>query len=182
MSDTKPFTTTLFLTNADALDRVVRSAGAWSADSPCAGWSAADVLAHVVDTERDFLTAHGVALRARSTGDPGEVWADHLADLRSVLSDPATGEKAYDGWFGPTTVGDSLARFYGFDLLVHRWDLARAWSRDEPFTDDELDQLDAAIESFGPALYSEGVCAPALEAPPGADRQATLLARLGRQG
>ena len=140
------------------------------------------MLAHVVDTERHFLTEQGFALPARSTGDPGEVWAAHLGDLRSVLSDPAAGAKAYDGWFGPTTVDDSLARFYGFDLLVHRWDLARAWGRDELLTDDELDQLDAAIESFGPALYSEGVCAPALEAPPGAGRQATLLARLGRQG
>ena len=32
---------------------------AWDAPSPCSGWTGRDVVAHVVDTQRDYLTRHG---------------------------------------------------------------------------------------------------------------------------
>ncbi len=33
------------------------------------------------------------------------------------------------------TFADTLANFYGFDMLVHRWDLARALGQDLTYED-----------------------------------------------
>lgn len=87
----------------------------------------------------------------------------------------------YEGHFGPTTIGDSMERFYVFDMVVHRWDIARAAGTDDILTDIELDQLEAGIFSFGDAIYMDGICKPGVEAPASADRQTRLLAVLGRR-
>ena len=77
-------------------------------------------------------------------------------------------------------MGDSLLRFYGFDLVVHRWDVATAAGLDERFDEEELAFVEACAEGFGESLYAEGICRPGVEAPVDADRQTRLLARVGR--
>ena len=74
-----------------------------------------------------------------------------------------------------------MATFYGFDLIAHRWDLARALGRDERWSEAELDALERGLDGFGDAFYAEGVSKPALPVPEGADRQTALLARMGRR-
>jgi uncharacterized protein (TIGR03086 family) len=157
-------------------------AEAWTADSPCEGWTARDVLRHVVDSQRELLTGHGVDL-----GDPPDVdadpvraWAAHAARVRDVLADDAVPALAYDGFFGPTTLGATLEQFYVWDMVVHRWDLARAAGLDAALTDAELDRLEAGADSFGEALYMEGICRPGVQPPADAGRDVRLLARLGR--
>ena len=160
----------------DALDT-----DAWSAPSPCDGWTAREVVGHVIETQRDFFAGHGVDLGdAPSLEDPVAAWRTHSTVVADRLADPAVGDKAFDGHFGPTTVGETLLRFYGFDMVAHRWDVATAAGRDLRFTDDELTMMETAADGFGPALYSDGVCAAGVEAPADADRQTRLLARLGR--
>ena len=169
--------------HADRFTAVVEAAGDtdWSSPSPCEGWTAADVLDHVVDTQRDFLDKRGADVGARPEGTPQEVWAAHRDVVRRVTADDAFVSEEYDGYFGRTTVADTLANFYGFDLLVHRWDLARALGRDVTWDDAELDKIEASLEGFGDALYSDGVCKPALEVPAGASRQERVLGRMGRR-
>lgn len=154
----------------------------WGADSPCAGWSARDVVAHLIGTQRDFLTGHGVDLGAEpgQDDDPARAWRTHATRVLEALADDAVAGAGFDGYFGPTTVGDTLARFYVWDMVVHRWDVARATRGDATLTDDELDRVESGADGFGEALYSDGVCAPGVEAPPEADRAQLLLARLGR--
>jgi uncharacterized protein (TIGR03086 family) len=89
-------------------------------------------------------------------------------------------DREYDGYFGRTTIGETLANFYGFDLVVHRWDLARATGQDTAFTDAEMDRLEQSIAGFGDQLYAEGVCEPAVPVPDDATRQERLLATMGR--
>lgn len=172
--------------DADArLTTVVESLDpdAWEAPSPCDGWTARDVLAHLVDAQRSFLAdrGHDLGPAPDLAADPVGGWRTHSQQVTALLADPDVVAQAYDGHFGPTTVGDTIAAFYVFDMVAHRWDLARAAGRDERFTDAELDTMEAAIPGWGPALYMDGVCAPGVEAPAGADRQARLLATLGRQ-
>ena len=159
----------------------------WDAPSPCEGWSARDVLAHVIHSQRTFLADRGVDattsvdLDADPGADPVEAWRAHLDRMRELLADPAVAGMEYDGVFGPTTVGASIVAFHGFDLVVHRWDIAAAAGLDEPFTDDELDMIERSADGFGDHLYDDGVCAPALPVTDGADRQERVLARLGRR-
>jgi uncharacterized protein (TIGR03083 family) len=171
---------TQFLTNVHRFSRTVESGIDWSAQSSCSDWTAAQVLDHVVDTQRDFAAQHGRPLGDRPTGSPAEIWAGHWSAMAPVAADNVLMSTSYDGWFGPTTIGETLWTFYGFDLVVHAWDIASPSGVADDWSDSELDQVEQAIASFGPALYMEGICAPAVDAPAGAPRQVRLLGLLGR--
>lgn len=154
----------------------------WDADSPCEGWTARDVLAHLIDSERDFFSGHGVELPARpALDDPSAAWSAHAGAVRALLADPEMPARPFDGHFGPTTIGDALLQFYGFDLVAHRWDLAAVTDTPYRFTDAELDGLEQSIAGWGEALYMEGICKRA-ETGGDADRQSRVLAALGRTG
>ena len=155
----------------------------WGRSSPCEGWSAGDVLHHVISTQRDFLAQRGVdaATATDVLTDPRGAWHGHDDRVRTLLADPDVALREYDGVFGRTTVGASLVRFYGFDLVVHRWDIATAAGLDERLDDSELSMIESAADGFGGHLYDDGICKPAVPAPVGADRQSRVLARLGRR-
>lgn len=87
----------------------------------------------------------------------------------------------FDGFFGPTTVGEAFVTFYAWDMVVHRWDLARATGLDAALTDAELDLVERGADGFGPALHMDGICAAALEVADDAARQTRVLGRLGRR-
>lgn len=154
---------------------------AWDGLSACEGWTGRDVVRHVIDTQRDFLTGKEVDLgSAPDLADPAAAWREHAGSVLAALADDAVIGRGFTGFFGPTTVGETLLRFYGFDMLAHRWDVAVAAGRAHAFAEEDLDALEAAIDGFGPALYAEGICQPALSVPDGADRTTALLARIGR--
>ncbi|TFV61299.1 TIGR03086 family protein [Geodermatophilus sp. DF01-2] len=164
----------------DVLDAVPPSG--WTNPSPCEGWSAADVIGHMIETQREFLTTHGVDLGEAPdvAADPAGAWRRHAKRVADALADDALAATEFDGFFGRTTVGAAIEQFYVWDMLVHRWDLARAVGAADRFTDDELDRIEAAAELDGEALYMEGICEPAVDVPDDADRQTRVLARLGR--
>ncbi|WP_168706430.1 maleylpyruvate isomerase family mycothiol-dependent enzyme [Gordonia paraffinivorans] len=167
---------------ADGFSAVIESlpADAWDNASPCAGWTARDVVGHVIETQRQFLDGHGIDLgTAPPLDDPAGAWRTHRDAVAARLTDPGVGRRRYDGHFGPTTIGETLCRFYGFDMIAHRWDIAAAAGIAHRFTEDELTEMESAADGFGDALYSEGVCRR-IDVPAGADRQTRLLARLGR--
>lgn len=169
---------------AEGMAAVIASLRAehWDRPSPCEGWTARDVLAHLIDTQRDYFANHDLPLGERpDLADPVAAWAAHTAAVRGVLADPEVPARTFDGHFGPTTVGDALLQFYGFDLIAHRWDLAAVTETPYRFTDRELDTLEQSIAGWGEALYLNGVCKRA-EIPARADRQARVLAALGRIG
>jgi uncharacterized protein (TIGR03086 family) len=154
---------------------------AWGNASPCTAWTARQVVEHLIDTQRDLLTGHGHDLGSTpDLTDPAAGFADHAERVLALVSRDEVVDVAYDGFFGPTTVGTTLVQFYVWDMLVHRWDVARATGGDEVITDDELARIEAGADSFGDALHMDGICEPALPAPIDADRQSAVLGRLGR--
>lgn len=159
------------------------ASAAWSQPSPCEGWAARDVVRHLVETQRDFLARHDLDLGSAPDvdADPAAAWAEHSRRVLDVLADPAVPATAFDGHFGPTTIGDTLSQFYVWDMIVHRWDVATAAGLDAGFTDAELDAIDAGADSFGEALHMDGICKPAVEVTETADRTTVVLARLGRR-
>ncbi|WP_347060363.1 TIGR03086 family metal-binding protein [Blastococcus sp. HT6-30] len=155
----------------------------WTRPSPCEGWTAADVVEHMIGTQRDFLTTHGVDLGEAPdvAADPAAAWREHATRVAEAVSDEAVAARAFDGFFGPTTVGAAFEQFYVWDMVVHRWDVARAVGADAGLTDEELDRIEAGADVFGPALHMDGICRPALDVPEDADRTRRILARLGRR-
>jgi uncharacterized protein (TIGR03086 family) len=167
----------------DAAARFTDTVGAttdWSAASPCEGWTAADVVDHVVDTERQFLQTHDVELGDRPEGSPPEVWTHHLEAVRGRLTEDLRARE-YDGFFGRTTIGATLDHFYGFDLVVHGWDLGSSNGSPTTFTDADMDTMEAAFEGFGDHAYDDGVFKQPVEVADDAPRQTRILARMGRR-
>ena len=171
---------TFYLDAADRFTTVVDATTDWSAPSPCEGWTAADVVDHVVDTERDYLSRMDVAMPDRPTGSPEAVWAAHLAAVRPLVTEELRARE-YDGFFGRTTIGATLDHFYGFDLVVHGWDLGSAGGRPTTFSDADMDAMEAAFEGFGDHAYDDGVFRSPLDVPADASHQVRLLARMGRR-
>ena len=155
----------------------------WCAPSPCAGWDARQVVRHLIESQREFLTSRGLDLGEVPDidVDPAAAWRTHRRAFLALISQGAVVATPYDGHFGPTTIGETLERFYVFDMVVHRWDVARAAGSDCVFTDAELHQLEVGIAGFGDAIHMDGICKPGVEAPAGADRQTRVLATLGRR-
>lgn len=168
--------------NAARFGELVSSLSAleWSRPSPCEGWTANDVLDHVIDTQRDFLAGRGADLGTRPPGEPAVVWNTHCETVSRLLRDDSFAATEYAGYFGPTTVADTMQSFYGWDLVVHRWDIGSAAGRDVGLSVDELTLVEDQLPGFGEMLYSDGICKPALAVADGADRQTRVLAALGR--
>jgi uncharacterized protein (TIGR03086 family) len=156
--------------------------GMWTRQSPCADWSARDVVDHVIQTQREFLAGRGIDLGNPPdvAADPVVAWRDHADRVTEAIADDAVVERAYEGHFGRTTVGATLEQFYIWDMLVHRWDIARTAGIDAGLTNAELDRIDSGADSFGEALYMDGICRPGVAVPAEADRETRALARLGR--
>ena len=172
----------------DAADRPLSQlldavpADGWTNASPCPTWSAADVVGHLIQTQREFLTTHGVDLGEAPdvAPDPAAAWRQHARRVAEALADDAVPTRQFEGFFGPTTVGAAFEQFYVWDMLVHRWDVGRAVGIDATLTDAELHRIEAGADSFGPALYMDGICRPAVDVPDDAGREVRALARLGR--
>ena len=155
----------------------------WDRPSPCEGWAARDVVRHLIETQRDFLAGRGLDAGPAPDvdRDPAAAWRAHARVVGDLLARPEVPDAAYDGYFGRTTVGETMVRFYIPDMVVHRWDVASAVGGDSTLTEGELDRLESSIDSWGDALYLDGICKPGVVPPEGAARRTVLLARMGRR-
>ncbi|GAA3283113.1 TIGR03086 family metal-binding protein [Nesterenkonia halobia] len=155
----------------------------WQAASPCEGWTAHDVVAHVIHAHLMQLGFLDAAPEA-----PLPVDEDPLAALDVVveavaaaLADPDIASRVIDGVAGPMTFAESIDGFLSFDLLIHRWDLAQAVGLTAVFDLTDVRWARGLADDLGEMLRADGVCGPARPVPAGADQQQRLLAHLGRR-
>lgn len=154
----------------------------WSAPSPCAEWSARDVVGHVVGTQAMFL---GLVGREMPDGpsaddDPAAAWAHASAVVQADLDDPARAEVTFEGFGGTTTFEAAVDRFLNFDLVVHRWDLARATGGDDTIDPADASRVIAGVATFGDAIRSPQACGPEIPVPEDAALTTRMLALVGR--
>jgi uncharacterized protein (TIGR03086 family) len=170
---------------AETLTRTVESVPAdrWASPSPCEGWTARDVVRHVVETQSMPLTPAGLSLPAVPDVDvdPVGAWTQTRDAVLEILDDPELASREYDGGLGRTSVAATFGTFFTFDLVVHRWDLARATGLDETIAAEDLALAAAFAERAGEQLRTPGVCGPPVEVPADADAQTRLLGLLGRR-
>ena len=161
--------------------------GSWSAPSPCAGWSAADVAGHVIgDLRATESMAHGRDVEYEAA-DPGSAaggdlvaaWRVPRADLMAAL-DPAALARLVPGPWGPMPLGEVLERS-AMEFLVHSWDLANATGQ-AAVLDPALvrDALEPARQ-FAPLARSSGLVGPECAVAEDADELTRLLAIFGRR-
>jgi hypothetical protein len=141
------------------------------------------VVQHLIETQRGFLADRGLIEADTGSGDhadPAAAWRAHAESVAPILADGDLMATGYDGWFGPTTIGDTFVQFYVFDMVVHRWDLAMAVGGDTRLTDAELDLIERSAAGWGEALYMDGICTR-LDVADDVDRPTKVLALLGRR-
>jgi uncharacterized protein (TIGR03086 family) len=155
----------------------------WPSPAPCEGWTARDVVRHVVDGHGFILKQVNLSLGDVPSvdDDPSAAFAAARTVVQADLDDPAIAGQGFEGFFGWSTLEQTIDRFVCFDLVVHSWDLARAAGLDERLDPDEVRRVREVAAGFGDNIRSPGVCGPELHAPEGADEQTRVLAFLGRK-
>ena len=157
-------------------------ADGWDAVSPCEGWTARDVLDHVVDSSCGFLGRFGRAPELPAD-DPAARWAATRNAMQAAIDDPEVAGTEYEGFFGPTTLADTFDGFMSPDLLVHTWDMARATGLEqyEPMPEDEVERVHQRLGSLGDALRQPGAFGAEVPVAADAPAQDRFLAFVGRQ-
>lgn len=155
---------------------------AWSAPSPCEGWTARQVLEHVVESQHGFLARFELAPEL-SVDDPTSRWPPVRDAMLAALDDPATAGTEYDGMFGRTTLAETVDGFMSADLVVHAWDIARAAGLEEheAMPPEEVERLDAQLRGMGDAIRSPGAFGPEVPVPEDAPHQHRFLGYIGRE-
>jgi len=174
-----------FRTRADHITELVEAVpdDRWASPSPCEGWTARDVVGHLVGNCALFLGFVDRELPPAPSveEDPIRAWSSSRHALQAGLDDPAVAGQEFEGFMGRSTFEAGVGRFLCFDLVVHAWDLARAAGLDERLDPDAVRDVLAVAETFSDSARVPGVFGPALEPPPGADEQIRMLALLGRR-
>lgn len=170
--------------NAQRFTDVVRAVpdDGWDADSPCEGWTARQVLEHVVESQHGFLARFDLAPAVDGEDDPRDRWDLVRDGIQRGLDDPEAAAITYDGMFGETTFADTVDQFMSADLTVHSWDVARAagLSEHEAIPEDEVRRLDERLRPMGDTIRMPGVFGPEVPVPDDAPAQDRLLGFLGR--
>jgi uncharacterized protein (TIGR03086 family) len=170
------------LSDAFAAKIAAVPSNAWANPSPCADWTARDVVAHVISTQGMFLGFVGKELGDIPSidDDPAAAWDAARSRMQLELEDPERAAAEFDGFLGRSSLESAVNRFLCFDLVVHGWDLARATGLDERISPEDIARVRDQAEAFGDAMRSPQAFGPEVPAPAGADDQARLIAFLGR--
>jgi uncharacterized protein (TIGR03086 family) len=165
-------------------DRVAEVPDAmWSNPAPCAGWTARDVVRHLVEWVPSVIGRSGLEIGAGPSvdADPAGAW-HHLADaLQAALDDPAVAATEFDaGPPGRMTVERAIDMLVTGDVLVHTWDLARATGLDERLDDGLVSAMLEGMQSIDELLRTSGHYGPKVAVPDDADERTKLIAFTGR--
>jgi uncharacterized protein (TIGR03086 family) len=177
---------------AEAFERKVAGVHAdqWRNQSPCAKWTAQDVVDHVVEMHGVMLKP--VARKLEPADDPLTAFQEARAAIEDVLEDPIAALTETDTPAGRMTAEQQIDQVISDDLVLHGWDLARATDQDETMEAVDLERLWAAAVDVPPELMEKyrtsgafgagiEVYGPEVPVPPDAPLQDRLLGLLGRE-
>src|SRR4051812_36830093 len=85
----------------------------WDNPSPCEGWTARDVVSHMIDTQGMFLGFVGRELGDIPSvdDDPEGAWNAARAVVQKDLDDPDRAGAEFEGFFGTSTFEGGVDRF-----------------------------------------------------------------------
>jgi uncharacterized protein (TIGR03086 family) len=157
------------------------SAERWAAPSPCPGWTARDVVAHVTNGHHRVLAMLDKS-QPPVVADGDDVTAKWPAATEAVLA-------ALSGQQSPPVIGSMFGgmpfewlvdRLVSVDTLIHTWDLARATGHDERLEATAVAAVMELLTPFDQTIRRPGGFGPKIEPAPDADAQTRLLNFCGR--
>jgi uncharacterized protein (TIGR03086 family) len=157
----------------------------WSASSPCDGWTARHVVAHVINGTRSVSVLDtGVA---GDYDDPVAAAGDDPAGNFAKARDLALAALRDDNLaavvaspMGDMPLDQMIGMFLTTDLLIHTWDLARAAGVDVTLDAGLVQETYNALLPLDAMIRMPNVFGPKVEPPPGADMQTKLICFTGR--
>jgi TIGR03086 family protein len=176
---------------ADAFERKVAAVrpDRWSDPSPCEGWTARDVVGHIVDMHGVMLWPVGRELGPAPSldDDPLAAFTAARADVEALLEDAELAATEHDSPGGRVTVEQHVDQVVSADLVLHGWDLARATGQDDTIDPEEVERFWPTVQQMPPEMRVPGafgpgvvVFGPEVPVPEDAPLQDRLLGLLGR--
>ncbi len=166
---------------AATFTRLVRQTTDWSAPAPVDGWTALDVVDHLVSWFRGFLSAGGIELAPGPSvaGDPVAAWEHHAAGVQGLLDDRGDEEFVHP-YVGPHPLARAVDQFYVTDVYMHSWDLARATGQEAGLDEDFAGQVLEGMRPIEAMLRDSGQYGPAVPVPDDAPAIDRLMGFVGR--
>ena len=162
----------------------VRAVKNWDAPAPVAGWTARDVVRHLVEWFPGFLAGGtGITLPGGPgvDDDPVAAWQNQCDAVQALLDDPATPQRVLTNpHLGEVPLDQAIDRFYTTDVFMHTWDLARAAGLDDRLEEAFCASLLVGMEPMDEILRASGQYGPRVAVPTDADAQTRLLGFIGR--
>ena len=158
-------------------------AEAWDQPSPCEGWSARDVVRHLVDTSAMFAGPLGADTAAFPSVDDDPVRAFTAARdaILGPLGKPEMATQTTETPMGPLTLEQLVSMFGIPDVVVHMWDVAQATGIDDSLDAEEVKRLYEQMLPMDAMVRQIGVFGPRVEVPEDADDQTKFIAFTGRR-
>ena len=162
-------------------DRVV-GASDWDAPAPVEGWTARDVVRHLVEWFPGFLSGGGIELaRGPSVDDdPVAAWRTHADAVQGLLDAPDADRPFTHPRAGSHALDQAIDMFYTSDVFMHTWDVARATGQDDTLDEDLCAQLLEGMTQMEEIIRSSGQYGPAVPVPDGAPVQDRMIGFIGR--
>ncbi|BAL89111.1 hypothetical protein AMIS_38910 [Actinoplanes missouriensis 431] len=160
----------------------VQGAKDWNSPAPVDGWTARDVVRHLVEWLPGFLGSSATLPPGPSVDDdPAGAWQAHAGGVQALLDDPAAAQRTFTNpHIGEMPLAYAIDRFYTSDVFMHTWDLARATGQDDRLDPEFSAQLFGGMESMEQIIRSSGQYGPRVAVPDDADAQTKLLGFIGR--
>lgn len=169
---------------AGAFTDLVVATRSWDAPAPVAGWTARDVVGHLVEWFPGFLAAgSGIALPTgpSAADDPVGAWRTAYDGVQALLDDPATaGRTLSNRHLGELPLPAAVDRFYTADVFLHAWDLARATGQPHELDADTCAEMLAGMEPIEEMMRGSGQYGPRVPVPDDASVQDRLVGFIGR--
>jgi uncharacterized protein (TIGR03086 family) len=155
----------------------------WESPSPCPGWTARDVAAHVVANHRRAVA--GLDGSGYAAPGPGEdlprAWDAASGEVEAALRDPAKARALLGEEFGSITFEEFVKRMACADTLIHGWDLARATGQDEVLDSEAVAVATEILLPEDGDIRMPRAFGAKISSAADADAQTRLLNFLGRQ-
>ncbi|WP_110182931.1 maleylpyruvate isomerase family mycothiol-dependent enzyme [Nocardioides solisilvae] len=169
---------------ADRFTGLVRGTTDWSAPAPVEGWTALDVVDHLVTWLPGFLaggTDRGWQAGPPVAEDPVAAWEAHVAGVQGLLDDPEAAASPFrHPHVPPQDLASALTRFWTADVFMHSWDLARATGQDDTLDAEECAATLAGMEAMEDVIRSSGQFGERQPVADDAGPQDRLVAFIGR--
>lgn len=170
-----------------AFDAVVQrtDATAWQNDTPCDGWTAADLLEHQCAVLNGVTAVANSGQMAKPTppadmSDPQAAWRETRDGVLQALDQQGVLNQEGPFWFNAATV-DDMVGIVMWDAVTHSWDLAQAVGQHHGLDDALVQACYDVVAPMSDMLVESGRTGPVVEVASDAPILERYLGLVGRQ-